>query len=149
MWPASDLFRGGSHCGGPLFPMDAVEDAAGLDHAAVGVDVGLRRVGDALEIALLRLEHRDILQAPRNVGVAPNQSRGSWTNLSVLPMSTAAVPTPRGDRPLSGAAPTMQRNARRWPVSGGVRGSNRVTERSVTVAGKEMQPRPGTIHNAD
>src|SRR5215471_7662789 len=45
-----------------LLLVQPVEDAAGLDHAAVGVDVGLRRVGDQLEIALLRLEYRYVLE---------------------------------------------------------------------------------------
>src|SRR6516165_10333579 len=42
--------------------MKPVEDAAGLDHARIGVDVRLRRIGNHVEIALLRLEHLDVLK---------------------------------------------------------------------------------------
>src|SRR5262249_19178428 len=42
--------------------MEPVEDAPRLDHAGVGVDVGLRRIRDHQQIALLRLEHRDVLE---------------------------------------------------------------------------------------
>jgi len=42
--------------------VDAVEDAAGLDEAIVGIDVDLRAPGSIVNVALLRLEHGDILQ---------------------------------------------------------------------------------------
>src|SRR5262249_38717756 len=45
-----------------LLLIEQVEDAARLDHAGVGVDVGLRRIRNELQVALLRLEHRDVLE---------------------------------------------------------------------------------------
>src|SRR5215471_2195914 len=57
------LFRRGHLRGRRLFLLiEPVENAARLDHAGVGVDVGLRRVRDHQQIALLRLEHRDVLE---------------------------------------------------------------------------------------
>ena len=38
--------------------MDALEDAARLDEAVVGIDVDLRRVRHQRHVALLRLEYR-------------------------------------------------------------------------------------------
>src|SRR5262245_57526354 len=45
-----------------LFLMQTIGDATGLDHAGVSIDVGLRRVGNELEVHLLRLEHRHVLK---------------------------------------------------------------------------------------
>src|SRR5262249_37109228 len=57
------LFRPCHLCGRRLLLLiEPVEDAARLDHAGVGVDVGLRRIGNELQVALLRFEHRDILE---------------------------------------------------------------------------------------
>jgi hypothetical protein len=48
-----------------LLLVEPIEDAARLDHAGIGVDVRLRRIRKELEIALLCLEHCDILQERR------------------------------------------------------------------------------------
>src|SRR5262249_36333401 len=49
-------------CGRLLFLTQAIDDAARLYHAGVGVDVGLWRIGDEIEVYLLRLEHRHVLE---------------------------------------------------------------------------------------
>src|ERR1051326_5524623 len=46
---------------GLLRVMQPVEDAARLDHAGIGIDVDLRRIGDGIQAALLGGEHRDVL----------------------------------------------------------------------------------------
>src|SRR6266576_2206152 len=48
--------------GGLLLLVEPIENAARLDDAGVGVDVGLRRIGDHQQIALLRFEYRDVLE---------------------------------------------------------------------------------------
>src|SRR5262249_61017928 len=50
------LFRRCHLCGRRLLLLiEPVEDAARLDHAGVGDDVGLRRLGNELRVAMLRL----------------------------------------------------------------------------------------------
>src|SRR5947209_5798476 len=45
-----------------LLAMQPVEYAARLDDTRIGIDIRLRRVGNDVQIALLRLEHLDVLE---------------------------------------------------------------------------------------
>src|SRR5712692_8552408 len=42
--------------------MQPIENSTRLDHAAIGVDVRLRWIGNHLQIALLRFEYRNVLE---------------------------------------------------------------------------------------
>src|SRR5260370_23841335 len=47
---------------GLLLLVEPIEDATRLDHAGVGVDVSLRRIGNYQQIALLPFEDGDVLE---------------------------------------------------------------------------------------
>src|ERR1700761_8247602 len=54
--------RRGTGLGVLLFAIKPVDDAARLDAAGVGVDIDLRRIGLEADHALLRREHRHVLE---------------------------------------------------------------------------------------
>src|SRR5262249_56117228 len=68
-----------------LLLIKPIEDAARLDHAGIGVDVGLRRVGGQQQIALLRLKNGGVLEEGGPDLLAPPVAPPSLVNFALCP----------------------------------------------------------------